>query len=368
VLLDEVMDVDPEAREVILHEDGAGRRLPYDTLLVAAGVSHNYFGHPEWEERAPGLKTIEDATTIRSRILLAFEEAEQAVSDAERARLLTFVIVGAGPTGVELAGAIGELALHTLKDDFRTFDPKSARILLVDGLDRVLPPYPEELSARAHRDLERLGVTIHTKTRVQEIDGAAVDLETDGEPWTVEAGTVLWTAGVKAPKLADRLAERTGAPTEKNGKIRVAPDLTVPGHPEILVLGDMAHLETQGGNPVPGVAPAAMQQGKYAAKLVKTRLSGGETQPFSYTDKGLLAVIGRAAAVADLGFAKFSGLLAWLLWLFIHIMYLVGFANRVLVLVNWAQSYIVRGRGARLITDPREGPGGESKAEVEGGA
>lgn len=371
VLLDEAVDVDAEARRVVLAD---GRTLPYDTLIVATGVSHNYFGHPEWEERAPGLKTIEDATTIRSRILLAFEEAEETESEEERRRLLTFVIVGAGPTGVELAGAIGDLARHTLRDDFRSYDPSSARILLVDALPRVLPPYPEKLSAAARRSLEKLGVTVHTGTMVKEIDERSVVFERqtgeggDGEPerWREEAGVILWTAGVKATALADRIAERTGARTEKSGKVHVAPDLTIPGHPEILVLGDMAYVEDDEGEPLPGIAPTAIQQGKYAAKLVARRLAGKETKPFRYTDKGLLAVIGRAAAVADLRFARFSGPIAWILWLFIHIMYLVGFANRVLVLVQWAQSYIARGRGARLITDPREGPGGKSSSDVEG--
>jgi NADH:ubiquinone reductase (H+-translocating) len=376
VLLDEVTGVDPEGRRVLLAD---GRSLPYDTLIVATGATHDYFGHPEWEERAPGLKTIEDATTIRSRILLAFEEAEEAESEEERRRLLTFVIVGAGPTGVELAGAIGELARHTLRRDFRSYDPASARILLVDALPRVLPPYPESLSAAARRSLEKLGVTIHTGTMVKEIDGSSVTFERkvtretgggDGETerWTEEAGVILWTAGVRAASLADALAEATGAETEKTGKIRVAPDLSIPGHPEILVLGDMAYLEDDDGDPLPGIAPTAIQQGKYAAKLVKRRLSGraDSVKPFHYTDKGLLAVIGRAAAVADLRVVKLSGPLAWLLWLFIHIMYLVGFANRVLVLVQWAQSYIARGRGARLITDPREGPGAESSPDVEG--
>jgi NADH dehydrogenase len=363
VLLDEALDVDPEARRLVL----AGGSVPYDTLIVAAGVSHNYFGHPEWEERAPGLKTVEDATTIRSRILRAFEEAEAEEDDRERRRLLTFVIVGAGPTGVELAGAIGELARHTLRQDFRRYDPASARILLVDGLGRVLPTYPEDLSAAARGSLERLGVEVHTGTLVEDLSRVAVTFKAGERLWTEAAGTILWTAGVKAAPLARALAERTGAQTEKSGKIDVGPDLSIPGHPEILVLGDMAHLEDAEGEPLPGIAPVAIQQGKYAAGLVRRRLAGEQVPPFRYRDKGLLAVIGRAAAVADLGFWRFSGLLAWLLWLFVHIMYLVGFANRVLVLTQWAQSYIARGRGARIITDPREGPGGKSRSDVEGG-
>jgi len=356
VLLDEAVDVDAAARRVVLR----GGSLPYDTLVVAAGSHHHYFGHPEWEARAPGLKTVEDATTIRSRILRAFELAETAESDEERRRLLTFVLVGGGPTGVELAGAIGELAHYTLRKDFRRYDPAAARILLVEGLGRVLPPYPEPLSARARRDLERLGVEVLTDTFVDDVGDGRVTLRRkgeDGEERREEpAGVILWTAGVQAPALAERLAEATGAETDRSGRIRVAPDCSIPGHPEVLVLGDMARFEGEDGHTLPGVAPVAMQQGRYAAKLVKRRLAGRPTKPFRYQDKGTLAVIGRAAAVADLGRLRFSGLLAWLLWLFIHIMYLVGFANRVLVLIQWAQAYVTRGRGARLITDPREGP------------
>jgi NADH:ubiquinone reductase (H+-translocating) len=311
------------------------------------------------------LKTVEDATTIRSRVLRAFEEAELAASDEERRRLLTFVLVGAGPTGVELAGTIGELAHHTLRSDFRAFDPASARILLVEAMDRVLPPFPAKLSAAARRALERLGVKVLTGTRVAEIRGGAVTLERGDERWEEPAGAVLWTAGVQAQPLARKLAERTGAETDRSGRIRVEADCTVPGHPEILVLGDMARLEGPGGEPLPGVAPVAMQQGRYAAKLVRRRLAGRATEPFRYRHKGTLAVIGRAAAVADLGFLRFSGPFAWLLWLFVHIMYLVGFANRVLVLIQWAESYIARGRGARIITDPREGPAGGSDLSVE---
>lgn len=355
VLLDQAVDVDPDGRLLRLERTCA---LPYDTLVVAVGARHHYFGHPEWEERAPGLKTVEDATTIRSRILRAFEEAELAEDQAERRRLLTFVIVGAGPTGVELAGAIGELARHTLRPDFRRFDPAQARILLVEGLDRVLPPYPPALSTRARHDLERLGVEVLTGTMVDGLGPSSVSLARGEERWEEPAGTVLWAAGVQAPPLVARLAERTRAETDRNGRIVVAPDCSIPGRPEILVLGDAAHFEGPDGEPLPGIAPVAIQQGSYAARLVRRRLDGRSTPPFRYRNKGLLAVIGRAAAVADLGFWRFSGFPAWLLWLFVHILYLVGFANRVLVLVQWAQSYLARGRGARLITDPREGPGG----------
>lgn len=351
VLLDEAVDVDPEARRLIC----ARQTLPYDTLIVAAGVSHHYFGNPEWEARAPGLKVVEDATTIRSRILRSFEEAELTDDPEERRRLLTFVVVGAGPTGVELAGAIGELARHTLPTDFRRHDPSRARILLAEGVDRVLPPYPPDLSAAAAGSLDELGVEVLTGTLVSEMGEESVTFERDGERWQQPVGTVLWAAGVQAVPFAERLARATGAETEKSGQIHVAPDTSIPGHPEILVLGDLAYLE-EDGEPLPGVAPVAMQQGRYAARLVKDRLAGRTTPPFHYRDKGNLAVIGRAAAVADLGRLRFSGAFAWFLWLFVHIMYLVGFANRVLVLVRWAQSYVTRGRGTRLITDPAEGP------------
>lgn len=350
VLLDEAVDVDPGARHLVLERTGA---VPYDSLIIAAGVRHHYFGNPQWEERAPGLKSVEDATTIRGRILQAFEDAELAETDDERRRLLTFVIVGAGPTGVELAGAIGELARHTLRSEFRRYDPAGARILLVEGLGRVLPPFPDKLSQAARRDLERLGVEVLTGTLVAEMEPDRVTLERGDERWREAAGTVLWAAGVQAVPFAATLARRTGAETDRSGRLVVEGDCSLPGHPEILVLGDMAHLEDEEGEPLPGVAPVAMQQGRYAARRVRDRVAGRETSPFRYRDKGSLAVIGRAAAVADLGRWKLAGALAWVLWLFVHIMYLVGFANRVLVLVRWAQSYISRGRGARLITDPR---------------
>lgn len=346
VVLGDARDIDPERRVVEIEEG----ELPYDTLLVATGARHHYFGHPEWERFAPGLKTIEDATTIRSRILSAFEQAELADDETERKRLLTFLVVGAGATGVELAGAIGELASHTLEGEFRRFDPARVEVLLVEGQDRVLPPYPPELSARAAAALRRLGVTVLTGTTVLEVAADVVTLERGDERRQVPVGTALWAAGVEASPLARVLAARAGAELDRAGRVRVAPDCTVPGHPEILVLGDLAHCTGPDGAPLPGVSPVAMQQGRYAARLVGDRLAGRPTPPFRYRDRGSLAVIGRAAAVADLGKARFSGYFAWLLWLFVHIMYLVGFANRVLVLFQWAYSYLTRGRGARLIT------------------
>jgi NADH dehydrogenase len=351
VLLDEVTGFDPAARRVILSEG----ELAYDTLVVATGVRHHYFGHPEWEARAPGLKTVEDATEIRSRTLDALERAERATGGAERAALLTFVVVGGGPTGVELAGAIAELTGETVRGEFRHFDPSTARILLVEGEDRLLPPYHPAQSASARRTLEALGVEVLTGTRVTAIDRQRVTLQRgggeDGEESTVEAATVLWAAGVRASGLGARLAESFGAETDRAGRVRVEADCTLPGHPEIYVLGDLAALPDGGGKPLPGVAPVAMQQGHYAAKAIRRRLAGRPLPAFRYRDKGSLAVIGRAAAVADLGFLRLSGLVAWLLWLFIHILYLVGFSNRLLVLIQWAYSYLTRGRGARIIAN-----------------
>jgi len=348
VLMAEVRDLDVSRRRIVLD---CGE-LEYDTLVVAAGVRHHYFGHPEWEERAPGLKTIEDATTIRGRILQAFEDAERADDEEERRRLLTFVVVGGGPTGVELAGAIGELARQTLKRDFRRFDPATARILLVEGTARVLSPYPAELSTAAERSLARLGVEVLRETLVVGVGPRDVTLKQAERSWSVASGTVLWAAGVQPSRLAERIAGATGTEPGPGGRVAVAPDCSVPGHPEILVLGDMSYLEDRVGTPLPGVAPVAMQQGRYAARLIRNRLAGRPTFPFRYLNRGSLAVIGRAAAVAHLGRLKFSGHLAWLFWLFAHIMYLVGFANRLLVMFQWAYGYFTRGRGARLITGP----------------
>lgn len=345
-LLAEVENVDVERREAITDRG----RLPYDTLIVAAGLSHHYFGNDEWQAAAPGLKTVEDATEIRGRVLQAFEEAEQTDDPERRRALLTFVVVGAGPTGVELAGAIGELARYTLRHDFRSFDPASARIQLVEGADRVLPAYRAELSAAAARSLERLGVQVLPRTLVREIDETGVLLESEGAARRVPAATVLWAAGVQASPLAERLARHTGAETDRAGRLVVDCSCAIPGHPEILVIGDMACFRDENGEPLPGLAPVAMQQGTYVGRSVRARLRGRSRPPFRYRDRGSLAVIGRAAAVADLGPVRFTGYLAWLLWLFIHIMYLVGFANRVLVLFQWAYSYLTRGRGARLIT------------------
>lgn len=344
VLLSEVTGFDASARTVEL-TDG---KLPYDSLIVAAGARHHYFGN-DWERLAPGLKEIEDATEIRSRVLGAFEAAELTDDPTERERQLTFVLVGAGPTGVELAGAIGELARHTLQSEFRRISPEDARVLLIEGADRVLPPYRKELSVKAQRSLERLGVEVRLGTVVEEIGPEGVALRKSDETTWVPAATVLWAAGVQASPLAGMLAKATGAETDRSGRIKAERDLTLPSHDEIQVLGDMVYLEDESGQPLPGVAPVAMQQGKHAARGIRRRLAGNPSRDFRYANRGSLAVIGRNAAVADLGFVRFSGYLAWLLWLFIHIMYLVGFANRVLVLFQWAYSYLTRGRGARII-------------------
>jgi NADH dehydrogenase len=362
VLLAEVVDVEVAGRRVIL-SDGS---VPYDSLIVATGAGHHYFGHPEWEPLAPSLKTVEDATRIRRRILLAFEAAERladqrtylAPAAAERGRdeedrvaaWLTFVVVGAGPTGVELAGTLGELAHHTLRGNFQHIDPAHACILLVEGTDRVLPTYPPRLSARAARALARLGVTVRTGILVSEVAPGRVVLSSGDRAESVATHTVLWAAGVQASRLGKVLADRTGAALDRAGRLIVQPDLTLPGHQEILIIGDLACFTHQGGQPLPGVAPVAMQQGRYAAELIVARLQGRTLPPFHYRDRGTMATIGRSAAVVDLGWLRFSGFFAWLVWLFVHLAYLIQFGNRVLVLIQWAANYFSRNRSARLIT------------------
>jgi NADH dehydrogenase len=346
VLLAEVVDVDVPGRRVIL-SDGS---VPYDTLVVAAGARHHYFGHPEWEKLAPGLKTIEDATEIRARTLLAFEAAEREPDPAKQQAWLTFVIVGAGPTGVELAGAIGELAHHTLRRNFRSINPASARILLLEGMDRVLPPYPPDLSARADDQLRDLRVTVRTGTVVTDVRPDGVTVREGQQTVFIPARTVLWAAGVDASPLGKALAGQTGAALDRAGRVAVEPDLTLPGHPEIFVIGDMANFTHQGGKPLPGVAPVAMQQARYVAELIQKRLRGASLPPFRYHDYGSMATIGAAAAVADLRGLHISGYLAWLAWLFIHIINLIQFENRVQVLLQWAWAYVTRNRSARLIT------------------
>jgi NADH dehydrogenase len=350
VLMGEAVDVRPEQKLVILR-DG---EVEYDRLVVATGVSHHYFGNEDWENDAPGLKTIEDALEIRRRILRAFEAAERTTAPDNRPAWLTFVIVGAGPTGVEMAGAIGELANSTLKHNFRNIDPGDARIYLLDGADRVLPPYPEGLSDSAGRALASLGVTAVVGAKVTGVDKRGVHYEKDGSKERIGARTVLWAAGVAVSPLGRLLSERTGAKTDNSGRIRVKADLTVAGYPDIFVIGDLASVDGPDGGPLPGTAPVAMQQGRYVGRKIAGKIPASRS--FRYKDKGSLAVIGRHAAVAAIGRWRFSGPFAWLLWVFIHIAYLIEYDNRLLVLIQWAINYFTRKRGARLITNETRKP------------
>jgi NADH dehydrogenase len=341
-----VKDVDLDARVVQL---AAGADLPYDTLMVAAGSSYSYFGHEEWREHAAEVKSLESATSVRSQLLAAFERAELLPPGPERDAEMTFVVVGGGPTGVEMAGQIGELATDTLKRDFRHIDPTTSRVLLVEAADRVLGTFPPSLSNKAVRALEHLGATVVVDRTVVGIDVDGVDLEApDGTTERVPTRTVVWAAGVTASGLASELAERTGAKTDRAGRALVQPDLSLPGHPEVLLVGDMVQVD--GGDPLPGVAPVAIQQGRYVAKVVGARLNGGDPGPFHYRDKGNVATIGRGKAVAEIGKLRLSGFPAWALWAGIHLFYLIGFRNRLLVLIQWMISYLSRSRGARLIT------------------
>jgi NADH:ubiquinone reductase (H+-translocating) len=364
VLLGEALDLDAERRRVILDSG----ELDYDTLIVATGSSDSYFGHDDWQRIAPGLKSIEEATEIRHKILYAFEAAEKEHDPEIRREWLTFVLVGGGPTGVELAGALGEIAHDTLRGDFRSIRPEEAVILLVEGGPRVLPAYPADLSEKAEKSLKRLGVTVRTNALVTAIEATSVTVKIATGEERIAARTVIWSAGVQASPFGRTLQRRAGAQLDRAGRVLVNPDCSVPGHPEIFVIGDLAHLE-QDGEMLPGVAQVAMQQGGYAAKLIEKRLRGETVAPFHYFDKGNLAVIGRAAAVAQIGPLHMSGLLAWLTWLFVHLMYLVEFSNRVLVFVHWGFLYLTFDRGARLITGSdllaAENPGARSQDPEE---
>ncbi len=348
VLKAEVTDLQVARRQVLLR-DG---ELTYDILVLAAGSSHHYFGNDHWMPDAPGLKTVEDALEIRRRIFLAFEAAEREPDPQIRKAWMTFVIVGAGPTGVELAGALAELAHGTLRNDFRNINPKNVTIHLLEGTDRVLPPYPPKLSAKGEKALARLGVTVHTDTLVTDIGDHRVRFKRGDVEEALQTRTVLWAAGMAASSLGAVLARETGAELDRSGRVVVAPDLSVPGHPDIFVVGDLAGFTHQGDRPLPGVAPVAMQQGRYVADRIAARLRGEMPPPFRYRNKGNLAVIGRNAAVADMGIIRFSGFLAWLTWIFVHIAYLIEYDNKLLVLFQWAWNYFTRNRGARLITGP----------------
>jgi NADH:ubiquinone reductase (H+-translocating) len=349
VLLGEAEDIEPNAK-VITCKGGA--QIPYDSLIVATGSQSSYFGNDQWRQWAPPLKTLEDATTIRHKLLLAFEEAERVADPVERRAWLTFVIVGAGPTGVELSGALGEIAHHTLKNDFRSIKPSDARIILLDAAPTLLSTYPEDLQKRAAWSLRKLGVTPELGLMVTAVDGDGVTVKNKaGQEMHFASHTVIWAAGVAVSEFGRRLAARTGAPVDRPGRIKVSPDLTVPGYPDIFVVGDLAMAVDKRGKPLPGVAQVAMQGGAYAAKVIKDRLKGKrDHKPFKYFNKGDLAVIGRAAAVANIFGFHVSGFPAWLVWLFIHILYIVEFQSRLLVMIEWGFLYLTYNRGARLIT------------------
>lgn len=347
VLMDEVTDLDPDRQIVTLRSQ---QQVEYDTLVIATGVSHHYFGNDQWKVTAPGLKTVEDALEMRRRIFVAFEAAEKETDPEKRKAWLTFVLVGGGPTGVELAGAIAELAFNTLKQDFRNIDTTEAQILLLEGMDRVLPPYPPELSEKAAQALERLGVTVQTKSLVTNIENNVVTVKQGDTIQQIPARTILWAAGVKASAMGKVLAERAGATLDRVGRVMVEPDLTIAGRPNIFVIGDLANFTHQDNKPLPGVAPVAVQEGKYVAKLVLQRLKGETLPSFRYDDAGSLAVIGQNEAVVTMRSVKFSGIIAWFIWIFAHIYYLIEFDNKLVVMVQWGWNYFTRNRGARLIT------------------
>src|SRR5919106_3256115 len=366
VLLAEAIDVDVKARRVLL-TDGA---VEYDALIVAAGSRHHYFGNDAWEEIAPGLKTVEDATEIRRRIFVAFEAAERERDPEKLEALLTFIVVGGGPTGVELAGALGEIANDTLKHDFRNIDPSKAKILLIEGSDRILPSYPSKLSNQAVAFLAKLGVRVAVNAVVTELHAESVTVQRGQSLESIPCRTVIWAAGVQASFLGQALGKATGASVDRAGRIVVQPDLTIAGYPEIFVIGDLANYSHQTGNPLPGVAPVAMQQGQYVGRILENRIINKDIGPFHYRDRGSMAIIGRASAVAQIGRFQFSGFFAWLMWLFIHLMHLVEFENKILVLVQWGWYYFSRNRAARLITGnelsvlpPKQGH--ESSRQVE---
>jgi NADH:ubiquinone reductase (H+-translocating) len=347
VLLDEAIDIDADRKQVILKDH---EPVDYDTLVIATGVSHHYFGNDQWQFAAPGLKTIEDAIEIRRRIFMAFEAAEKETDPQKREAWLTFVIAGGGPTGVELAGAIAEIAHSSLQGDFRQIDTSHAKILLVEGMDRVLPPYAPDLSDSAADALNRLGVTVLTKTMVTDITDNTVTVRQGEEVKEIPARTALWAAGVKASAMGKIVSKATEAPLDRVGRVMVEPDLSVPGYQDIFILGDLANFSHQGDRPLPGIAPVAMQEAEYLASAIAKRLKGQPVNPFQYEATGSLAVIGHHEAVVDLGFIKLSGFIAWVIWVWAHVYYLIEFDNKLVVMIQWAWNYFTRGRGARLIT------------------
>jgi NADH dehydrogenase len=354
VVAAEVVDILPDQKRVLLH-DG---EQSFDSLIIATGSTHHYFGNDRWGELAPGLKTIEDALYMRRQILLAFETAERERDPEKRKAWLTFVIVGGGPTGVELVGAIAGLAKRTLANDFRHINPRDTRIILLEGTGQILSTFPDELSAKGEAALLRRDIEVRKNTFLTDIDeGRVLVRDADsGEVQPIACHTVLWAAGTKASSLGSTLAQRTGASLDRMGRVIVEPDLSIPGHPTLFVIGDLAHFAHQTGDPLPGVAQVAMQQGVFATEVILARLEGKEAGSFRYRDKGTMAVIGRNAAVADLGPLHINGFPAWLIWLFVHISFLIGFDNKILVLIQWAWYYFTRKRGARLITGEKPYP------------
>ena len=357
VILAAVSDFDLDAHQVHLQAvDGlpTPAPVPYDTLIVGGGSQYSYFGHDEWSQYAAEVKSLESALSVRSHILAAFEAAELETDLQRREADLTFVVVGGGPTGVEMAGQIAELARDTLRNDFRAIDPRQGRIMLIEATDRLLQSFPPSLSAKATRSLRRLGVTPLTNSPVVELDNRRVTIGAEGgKTERIEARTIIWAGGVTASPIAARLGELTGAEVDRAGRVAVEPDLTLPGHPEVFAIGDMVRVRGADGvaRTLPGLAPVAMQQGRYAAKVTRARLRDRDIKPFRYIDKGNLATIGRGSAVADIKGLRLSGLIAWIIWVCVHLWYLVGFQNRIFVFGRWFFNFTSRGRGARLITD-----------------
>ncbi len=348
VLMGEAVDVDPQAKRVFLRD---GATFEYDSLIVATGTQTSYYGNDSWREWAPSLKSVEEATAIRHKILYAFERAERAATPEEARAWLTFVIVGAGATGLELSGALAEIANETLRHDFRKINPQEARIILMEGAPRVLGPFPEDLSAKAEKLVTHLGVEVIKSVMVNNIDAGGVTFKRGDSHETLAAKTVLWAGGVTATAFGRKLAERTNSESDRGGRIKVNRDLTVPNFPDIFIIGDLAHAVDEKGTPLPGVAQVAMQGGAYAVKVIRARLEGKrEPPPFHYFNKGEMAVIGRASAVANIFGVHVSGLLAWLMWLFIHLIYIVEFQSRIMVFIQWGFEYLTFSRGARLIT------------------